>query len=242
MGHRHRPLVTCFTLVLCSFVDARGVRAEAHRVSSESAFNSAATRLAPGDEIVITDGVYADWDLRVPASGRPDAPLTVRPESVNGVVLGGVSRIVVTGAHVRVSGLRVEHVSVAPIIALRGGNGRVTDCHFVSSGAAENHSRHLVRAESNDNRVDHNEFTDCLSKCGGIWGAPRRNRFDHNVFRDLRRFGQEEVEALQIGQTNPEVVTHTVVEHNLFDRASGTAEIVGASGFSVGQTVSGRAG
>jgi poly(beta-D-mannuronate) lyase len=122
--------------------------------------------------------------------------------------------------------LRFEDVLTAPIISLNGGAGRVTECTFQSSGAADHHSRHLVRADSEDNRIDHNEFVDCLSKCTGVWGARLRNRIDHNAFRALRRFGQEEVEAIQIGQSSHYVPTYTLIEHNLFDHANGTGEIV----------------
>ncbi|OHA85535.1 MAG: hypothetical protein A2591_03985 [Candidatus Yonathbacteria bacterium RIFOXYD1_FULL_52_36] len=205
-----------------------------YTVSSVMQFNSRAGALLPGDELVVKNGIYTDWDLNVSSSGSVDVPIIIRAETPGGVTFGGASRIIVNGRYVNLSGLAFKGVLIAPIIDFRGGNGRITTSSFISSGAATSHSSHVVRVQSSDNRVDNNYFEDCLSKCAGIWdpsSGTLRNRFDHNTFKNLRRFGQEEVEAIQIGQQgsqtgNSTVVTNTVIENNLFDNASGTAEIV----------------
>ncbi|MDH7570455.1 MAG: chondroitinase-B domain-containing protein, partial [Armatimonadota bacterium] len=81
--------------------------------------------------------------------------------------------------------------------------------------------------------VDHCEFVGSKSMSLGLRITSqetlgRRNRFDHNVFRDIIRYSDNGQEAIQLGQGGPtdQLDAETVVEYNTFDNASGDAEFI----------------
>ena len=210
--------------------------ARAYDVASADAFNAAARKLQPGDELVVRDGVYTDWRLQIPCSGTEGRPVVIRPQSPGGVLFRRATQIVISGDHNELRGFHFEHCGPDIVVLIDGGDfGRVTECRFLHCGDPRSTFRHIVEVGENahQNRVDHCHFEGSKSMSVGLRIRSKEtlglhNRFDHNVFRDIFRLSSNGQEAIQIGQGGPsdQLEAHAVVEYNTFDNASGDAEFI----------------
>ena len=210
-------------------------------VDSASEFLAAASSLSPGDELVIARGVYREWDLTVSSSGTPSQPVVVRPEAPGAVLFGYGTTMDITGDYVVVKGLRFAHCSTGEYLAMQigGDHCRMTQCQFFNCGNAENTFGHIVTCKNgaSDNRVDHCFWTLNKNMGLGIRGGPnpsdfgRRNRFDHNIFRDVYRYSYNGQENIQLGQgfaggQDTDTPAHTLIEYNVFNNAWGDHETI----------------
>lgn len=191
----------------------------------------------PGDTVTIPDGLYRDFRATLKTSGTAAAPVTIRAATPGGAIFVGNTALVVAADHVTVSGLRFEQCGPGTTVLLSGGSGcRLTQCLFIECGNPESTFNHIVSTDGNGeaNRVDHCYFTGCRSMACGVrvreGSSPKRQRIDHNIFRDTYRYwvnGQENVQLGQnqrgkVGEERPEAT----VEFNLFDQAWGDGEII----------------
>ncbi len=74
-------------------------------VTSPAELRAATAAARPGDEIVIRDGSYRDWDISLSSSGTAPDPVVVRAQTPGQVRLSGNSRLGISGDYVTVSGL-----------------------------------------------------------------------------------------------------------------------------------------
>ena len=81
-------------------VDSRFVRVE-----SPEAFNTAVAEALPGDQIVLANGVWRDFDVLLEANGTPEAPIQMRAETPGKVILSGQSSLRLAGEYLVVSDL-----------------------------------------------------------------------------------------------------------------------------------------
>ena len=213
-------------------------------IGTAKALNSA---LAEGSlrEVVIADGIYRDWHLKVPAQADP-APLVIRSATPGGVTLMGKSFIRVERDRVTLRGLRFIHCRCTTVQIVGANECRLTGCQFLHCGNYESTFGHIVEVGlgSDRNRVDHCYFTGSKSmsvaqhiRQGRDIG--RDNRFDHNLFRDIYRYWVNGQENIQIGQNqrekSGEETPRCLVDHNVFDHAWGDGEILSSK--SSGNTV-----
>jgi len=186
---------------------------------------------------VIPDGFYRDWKVTVKTSGSAGAPVTIRSETPGGAVFSGESTLNVTASHVVVQGLRFEQCGPNSAIAIVEGSGcRITQCLFIECGHPQSTFYHVVTTMGNGdgNRVDHCYFAGSRSMSCGVRirekSSPKRQRIDHNVFRDIVRYWVNGQENVQLGQNQRGLVgaerPEAVVEQNLFDHAWGDGEII----------------
>ncbi len=209
-------------------------------------FEARAATAKPGDTLVIPDGFYRDWKVTVKTSGSAGAPVTIRSETPGGAVFSGESTLNVTASHVVVQGLRFEQCGPNSAIAIVEGSGcRITQCLFIECGHPQSTFYHVVTTMGNGdgNRVDHCYFAGSRSMSCGVRirekSSPKRQRIDHNVFRDIVRYWVNGQENVQLGQNQRGLVgaerPEAVVEQNLFDHAWGDGEIISSK--STGNTI-----
>lgn len=191
----------------------------------------------PGDQVTIPDGTYRDVQVAWDAQGEPANPIVVKPATPGGVIFTGKVSLKMQGAGLVLDGLRLEDFDLtSAVIDLDNASGcRITGLRATRAkgGAAP-----VIRLShrSDDNRIDHSEFTHLAGRSIQIridsWsyanGPPCRNRIDHNRFADIPPLGGNGRETIQIGQTNQArpLEALTIVEHNLFERCDGEAEII----------------
>ena len=203
-------------------------------ITSEQDLQTALDGAKPGDEIVVKDGMYSDWDLVVACKGAEDAPIVIRSETPGGVTFTDESTFKVSGTYVTILGFRFEDCRLMDSCVLMDGglNVRVTDCVF--EGAFGRAPVIMVRGRSVDCRVDHCRFIkpEARSVQVVVRGerSPMRTVIDRNLFQDVPPIPSGNGrETIQIGQSQPNwgwFCPLTIVEYNTFLRCDGEIEII----------------
>jgi len=207
-------------------------------VGTTAEFQARAEQLQAGDELVVADGHYTDWRVRVKARGRAEAPIVIRPETPGGVTFRRNSSIRIEGRYVILKGFRFDHCGPNVAVHLIAASDcRITQCQFFHCGNPISTFGHILRVDSasHHNRVDHCYFTGSKSmslaqRISVQDEVGTHNRFDRNIFRDIYRYWVNGQENIQIGQNQRGVSgaaeSLCMVEYNLFDHAWGDGEII----------------
>ena len=210
---------------MCLFAAALARGAE-RQVSSVADVEKAARAARPGDTVVIADGTYKDWNLKIDAKGTAEQPVTVRAQTPGKVRFEGNYQLSVDGEHVVVSGLFFgDSKSTKDVVEIHGIENRLTECaivamdrggkwiHFMAGARRcrmdhcylEGHAPEDVRLQV---EVDEKEAND--------------HHIDHNHFGPRPELGKNGGETMRIGYSGQSMRTsRTVVEHNLYDRCDG---------------------
>ncbi|MDA0709507.1 MAG: polysaccharide lyase 6 family protein [bacterium] len=204
------------------------------RVCSETECQQAMLLAGPGDEIVVADGLYADWDLAVACTGSERAPIVIRPESPQGVSLTDESAFKISGSHIILRDFRFEDCRLLDSCVLLDDalSVRVTACVF--DGAFGRAPVIGIQGSSVGCRIDHCRFVKPEARSIRIVvrgeKSPMRTRIDHNLFQDVPPIpAGNGRETIQIGQRQPQwgwFSPMTIVENNTFLRCNGEIEIV----------------
>lgn len=194
------------------------------------------THAKPGDVFVLANNVYKDLRIVFNSVGSPNLPITLRAETSGGVVLTGNSVVIIKGQYLVVTGLVFDQVWSDKIIVFNEAKySRLTDCAFIECGHPHKTYPHIIKLTNNSkhNRIDHCYMQGNLSMGIGVIYSLNNyesinNTFDHNYFKDILRRSTNGQEAIQLGQglENFFINSHSLVEYNLFDNASGDAEII----------------
>ena len=200
----------------------------------------------PGETLTIPDGLYRDFRIKLDSSGTAEQPIVIRSATPGGAIFTGNSSWIVSGNFVTVQGLRFEHCGPGTVVGIDRASGcRITQCLFFECGNPQSTFQHIVPTVGSGagNRVDHCFWTGSRSMACAVrvqeGNSPKRQRIDHNIFRDTVRYwvnGQENVQLgqNQRGKTGAERPQATV-EQNLFDHAWGDSEVI--SNKSTGNTI-----
>ena len=213
------------------------------RVSTQQEYSEALKSLAPGDAIVLANGVWRDFDLIFPAHGTPDQPIRLTAETPGQVFLTGQSSLRLGGEHLIVSGLvfrdgftpRNEVISFRIDAETLAFHSRVTDTVIENYSNPERASRDTwVAMYGQNNEFDHNHLSGKLNS--GPTMVVRLNTKDsqnnnhqihHNYFGPRPVFGSNGGETLRIGTSHYSLTrSGSLVENNFFDRCSGEVEII----------------
>lgn len=191
----------------------------------------------PGSVLRLADGHYRDiGTLELAAQGQPRQPILVEPQTPGGVTFSGGMRLILRGEHWQWRGFDFVGVHHPQAIHVEGRALRMAANRFIDCGDPNSTRTHLIRIEhaSDEVEIDHNYFLGSLSigigtRTDADGAAARRTRIHHNLFRDVVQLSPNGQEPIQLGNGPPELhaVRHdAIVEHNLFDRADGDAEII----------------
>lgn len=204
--------------------------AEVQRLSGEA---------APGDEIVLRDGVYQRADILFTAEGTAERPVVLRAETPGGVVVRGESRLRIGGEHAVVSGLvfdrafNGDHLVVFREDSKRlARRCRLTDCVLVDCNPRDpSDESRWVSLYGEHNRIDHcrieGKTTKGTTVAVFLGDGPARHRIDHNLFGPRPDFGRNGGETIRVGDSGSSQVSAMVrVDHNLFVECNGEAEII----------------
>lgn len=222
-----------------------GSQAAAERilVRDQAAYRAATSTLSPGDEIVLADGTWRDFQIVFEGRGTAERPITLTAETPGGVILPGQSNLRLSGEHLVVSNLvfRDGHTPSEEVIAFRRDSRRTASNSRVTGVVIDRFNPPDRRREDRwvsiygqDNRVDHSHFAGKGN--AGVTlavirpeGQPQvnRHRIDHNYFGPRPPLGSNGGETIRIGTSEESLSdSATVVENNAFDRCDGEVEIV----------------
>ncbi|NDW14552.1 alginate lyase [Alteromonas genovensis] len=212
-------------------------------VSSQEEYKNVSSSLTPGDTIILTSGVWQDFEILLEGEGTSEAPITLKAESKGDVVLSGKSNLRLAGEHLVVSGLVFKngYTPSSAVIAFRknkesyANHSRVTDVVIDNfNNPDKQESDYWVALYGKHNRFDHNHLEGKRNK--GVTVAVRLNseasqenyhKIDHNYFGYRPTFGSNGGETLRIGTSHFSLTnSYTLVENNIFEQTNGEVEII----------------
>lgn len=236
-------LKTAFApMALCALVAAMPAAARDILVRDQAGFAAAAADLKPGDTIVLADGEWRDFAVKLVAEGTAAKPITLTAQHAGKVTLTGRSSLAVAGSHLVVSNL-VFRNGFAPgdeVVATRVGkrwseNLRLTGIVIDRfSNPDRRFEDHWVALYGRNIRVDHSHF-EGKANAGAMLVVVREGKMpldnrvtlDHNYFGHRPVLGSNGGETIRIG-TSAESMSdsNSIVEDNVFERCDGEVEIV----------------
>ena len=241
--------INCLSLVLqrlvlfLTMVFASGALATEYRVESQEEYRAVLPKLAPGDSMILKDGVWRDFEIVFEGNGKPGNPVTLRAETPGEVFITGQSNLALAGEHLFVSGLvfRDGYTPSQSVISFRkskkelANNSRVTQTvihNFTNPERFE--ADYWVAMYGKNNRFDHNHLEGKRNR--GVTLAVRLDSeasrenyhlIDHNYFGPRPTLGSNGGETLRIGTSHfSRSNSFTTVENNYFDRCDGEVEII----------------
>lgn len=196
--------------------------------------------LAPGDVVILKDGVWVNAFLEFEGIGTESNPITLRAETGGEVYLTGNSGLEIGGEYLVVDGLVFTQgaKSSGQVIAFRSSsskhayhcrltNTKILDYNPISSGTEYK----WVSLYGQYNRVDHCHF-EGKSHAGAtlvVWldDQPNYHQIDSNYFGPRPALGVNGGETIRIGTSDWSMYdSYTTVEGNLFDECDGEIEII----------------
>ena len=217
-----------------------------YKVKTAEEFNKAAASVAPGDEIVITNGSYTGWSVAINANGTADNPIIIKAEnSGKAMFTGDVHQTVlrVSGSYINIKGLKFEGCQLfkekggVVLVELTASKYcRMTDCTFNKNSVnAQFMPIIVVAGKSEHTRVDNCSFTNNVNNQDvqvrvGADDVSVYTLIDHNTFMNKDSVtwkGNNGGECVQIGQ-DPILLgnkySYTTVRDNKFVNCNGEPE------------------
>lgn len=246
LQHSHAPLalrpMAKALLVSLSLATFPAVAAD-YLVRDAAAYATAVRALAPGDTVVLADGVWRDVDLLFRGTGKIGQPIKLTAQTPGKVILSGQSQLRLAGAHLEVSNL-VFRDGWAPggeVISFRRSASEWADHSRVTGIVIDRYNKpdrqqsdHWVALYGQHNRFDHNQLvgktnagTTLVVVRNATSGLDNQHRIDHNWFGPRPNLGSNGGETMRIGTSHDsQSDSRTVVENNWFEQCDGEVEIV----------------
>jgi len=236
-------------LMSCLLFALTNLAARVYKVTNQDEFKKAADMVMAGDEIVITNGNYSNWELVVNTNGTAGKPVIIRAETPGKVVFSGdVNKPVfqLTGSFTEISGLAFSGCSVfktggatGVLIELKASRYcRVTGCAFAKNAVKTQFMPIVViSGKAEYNRVDHCSFTGNIDNQElqvkiTADAVPLYTLIDDNEFKDKDKVNWKIFnggECIQIGQDPVLLGTQyafSVVRNNRFIHCNGEPEVI----------------
>ena len=229
--------------MLLSMGSLNNVWAEDHIVESQAQYRAVLTQLAPGDSIILKDGIWNDFEIIFEGHGEPGLPITLRAETPGQVYITGQSNLALAGEYLLVQGLvfRDGYTPSQSVISFRKSKAELANNSRVTQTVIHNFTNperfeadYWVAIYGKNNRFDHNHLEGKRNR--GVTLAVRldsdasrenHHRIDHNYFGPRPTLGSNGGETLRVGTSHfSRSNSFTTVENNYFDRCDGEVEII----------------
>ena len=217
--------------------------ASLNTVSNIEELNTAIKDAKPGDNIVLANGTYKDFEIKFTGEGTEDKPITLKAETAGKVFIEGESSLEISGDYLEVSGLffRNGHSPKTNVISFRtsakdvANYSKVTNCVILDFNNLERDQDNLwVQFYGK-----HNELSNCYI-AGKTNGGPTvrvdlkgnqsiRNfhKIVNNHFGPRPRKGGARGETIQLGSSFTSMSpSNTTIANNLFEECNGEVEII----------------
>ncbi|WP_164088968.1 polysaccharide lyase 6 family protein [Sphingorhabdus sp. YGSMI21] len=218
-------------------------QAEQYFVKNIDEYNEAAKKLVAGDIIILANGRWHDFEIKISGKGTKEKPITLISQDPGKVVITGQSNLRIGGEYILVTGLVFlnGYSPTGEVISFRRSkddlarNSRVTEVVIDGFSKPDRYeSDYWVGMYGKNNRFDHNHLAGKTNK--GVTLAVRLDskdsqenghRIDHNYFGHRPVLGSNGGETLRIGTSKYSMFdSNTLVENNYFDRCDGEVEII----------------
>jgi hypothetical protein len=203
-------------------------------VSSVSDLQTAINAAAPGDTIVVRNGVYTtSGSLTVNRVGTASAPIMIVAESVGGVTINGSGgfRFSSPAAYVQVDGFVFNHAGSINIPS--GTNHIRISRSIIELSIPTGSDVSYINISGDDVEIDHNELRnkstlgEMLDIAGSGSQVARRLWVHHNYFHDFKSPGGNGAETIRWGLSGLSLSNgEGMCEFNLFVRCNGENELI----------------
>jgi len=216
-------------------------------VTSAAQITSALATVMPGDTLTMANGTWTNQSIVFKANGTSEAPILLRAETNQQVLMTGTSTLRIAGKYLIVDGLRFENGRSASggVIEFQGDGVTSTYCRLTRTSIKSYNPSSVatdykwVSIYGTNNRVDHCAFEN-KTHMGAtlvVWltsaNVPNYHRIDHNYFGprpllvDINGVSVNGGETIRIGTSDFSMNdSYTTVEYNYFDRCDGEIEAI----------------
>ncbi|MGQ7947374.1 chondroitinase-B domain-containing protein [Flavobacterium sp. WC2509] len=232
-----------FVVVFMLFSFGKKESGSGIKVKNQEELKTAIKNAVAGDEIILSNGVWKDIQIKFYGKGTKDAPIVLRAETAGKVFIEGLSDLKIGGVYLEVRGLYFKngHTPSKSVIDFHidseniANNCKVSDCVIENfTQLNRNEKDHWIEFWGRHNQLNHCSITG-KSNSGptvfvGLEGNEHINNYHqitNNYFGPRPRKGGPHGETLQIGDSNTSMVpSYTNVANNLFERCDGEVEII----------------
>lgn len=200
-------------------------------VSSLTALQTAINNAAPGDIIILANGVYtASTDITINKQGTAALPITIAAQTIGGAEIKGTAgfSIVSPAKYIIIRGFKFTHNASQATMASGTSFCRWTRNVFQTPGTGEN-----LLINGNDQEVDYNTFQhkNALGRFIAVRGSgsqiAQRLHIHHNYFLDQQPQTGNGAETVQFGLSGLSLSSsNSIIEHNLFEECAGENEMI----------------
>lgn len=230
-------------VVIAAIAPMSGAAAAELLVRTQGEFRDAVKNAEPGDEILLADGIWSDFQMVFEATGTADAPIVLRAETPGEVFITGSSNLRVGGEHLVIRGLTFRDGAspTGEVVSFRR-DSRTLSHHVRFTENVIDHFNKEQRQDQDswvvlygrNNRVDHNAFLGKTNR--GPTMIVRLNTeesqqnghvIEENFFGGRPPLGGNGGETLRIGVSQTSrTASQTLVRRNYFERCDGEVEII----------------
>jgi hypothetical protein len=200
-------------------------------VTSIAELQAAINNAAPGDVIILANGVYtATADITISKKGTAAQPITIASQSIGGAEITGAGgfSIVSPAAYIIIKGFKFTHAANHAKMASGTSFCRWTRNTFEAPGEGE-----YLQLNGNDHEVDYNTFRNksnlgrFITVRGSGSQIAQRLWIHHNYFYKQLPGGGNGAETLQFGLSGYSLSSsNSIVEHNVFEECDGENELI----------------
>jgi len=236
-----KSMFKTFTFYIAIFLFTSITHSEVYLVSNVNDFNSAQSKVLPGDTVMMKNGSWRNSSLVFSCNGTSDKPITLCGQTPGQVILCGTSNLKIAGNYLIVSGLYFKdgYSSSGDVIQFRNGSSneanhcRLTNCAIVDFNPSDSNIDYKwVSIYGTYNRVDHCYF-EGKSNLGTtlvVWleNHPNYHQIDSNYFSSRPYLGGlNGAETIRVGTSDWSLYdSYTTVEYNYFENCDGEIEII----------------
>ena len=200
-------------------------------VTSIAELQTAINNAAPGDVIILANGVYTTTtDITINKKGTASQPITIAAQTIGGAEITGTGgfSIVSPAAYIIIKRFKFTHAASHAKMASGTSFCRWTRNIFETPGEGE-----YLQLNGNDHEVDYNTFQNkhnlgrFITVRGSGSQIAQRLWIHHNYFYKQFPGGGNGAETLQFGLSGYSLSSsNSIVEHNVFEECDGENELI----------------
>ncbi|MFK7923679.1 MAG: chondroitinase-B domain-containing protein, partial [Bacteroidia bacterium] len=212
-------------------------------VHDAAALQQAIETAKPGDEIILSNGIWKDVRIKFAAKGTKDQSITLRAETPGKVLIQGESNLRLGGEYLIVDGLHFSNgfspqgsvIEFAINDKMIANHCRITNCVIEGFNKMQRNQTDLwVLFKGRHNQMDHcylagksNRGPTVRISLAGNEHIKNYHQIIHNHFGPRPPKGGPSAETIQLGNSFTSMApSHTLVADNLFERCNGEVEVI----------------